>query len=1095
MRAAGLCVIVLIAGASCKTDEQKTEQQKPAKLFTRLESAVDFRNDLKDTDDFNIIEYLYYYNGAGVAAGDINNDGLCDLYFSSNQGSNKLFLNKGGLKFEDITSSSDTEGVDGWKTGVTMADVNGDGWLDIFVAGVGNYKKFDGRSQLLINNGDLTFDDRTEEYGLAFEGLSTHASFFDYDNDGDLDMYLVNHSVHSTRSLGDKSLRFKHDSIAGDRLYRNELVPEGKTHFTDVTLQAGILNSQIGYGLAVAVSDLNNDGWQDIYVSNDFHETDYMYINNQDGTFRQVIETSVPHTSRFSMGSSAVDINEDGWTDLVTLDMRPRDERIIKTTQQEDNYDIFRFKLGFGYHYQFPRNAMQISNGIDADGNLLFTDVAPYAGVDATDWSWAPVVTDFNNDGLKDMFITNGILRRPNDLDYINYLSSDSAQKIVSDETLASKMPPGTVPDMIFMNASGTDMTFVDMTNKWMDARPDISNGAIAADLDNDGDQDIVVNTLNDNAVVWRNNSAVDTAKFIRFNLAGNAPNTFGVGAKVVVSFHGHSVYLEQQPARGWESSTEPVLHAGVGNIDVVDSVTVVWPDRKFQVMRNVKVNQQLTLRQSEAAGTWSYTNKVNKILTHIPSKDFVHHENTFNPFEREFLLMYSLSTQGPCMAVGDFNGDKLDDYFIGGAAGQSGAVYFQARDGSFTVSQQPGFEGSSEDTAAEVVDVNGDGSLDLVIAGGGQEFEQPDRRLIPKVYLNNGRGQFRRDEKAIPLIYANVSCVVATDVDSDGDQDLFVGGLVMSKFYGMDPQSFVLINDGRGKFEDQTQKWISDRIPGMVTDAAWTDLNGDKKPDLVMVGEWMPVKIFINNGKALADQTLDYGLATSYGLWKTIAAADFDQDGDVDLVAGNMGLNSRLHASVANPVELYVGDIDFNFSLDQIVTYYNGGVKHPFISRDLLVKQVPPLKRKFLKYSDYGKVTLTDIIPLERQALHKVANELGSMYLENIENKKFAMKRLPKEAQYSSVFSILANDVDSDGNKDLLLVGNIDAVQPDIGRFDGSYGLILKGDGKGGFTSLPISSGFVVKGQGRDIKMAKNAKGETVYIVARNNDSVLYFK
>jgi hypothetical protein len=1091
-----LCSLVLIVSISCTP-----EQSDSHKLFTRMERVIDFRNDLKDTDDFNIIEYLYYYNGAGVAAGDINNDGLCDLYFSSNQGQNKLFLNKGGLEFDDITTSSNTGGVAGWKTGVTMVDVNGDGWLDIFVAGVGNYKKFDGQNQLLINNGDLSFNDRTEEYGLSFKGLSTQASFFDYDNDGDLDMYLVNHSVHSTRSYGEKALRFQHDSIAGDRLYRNELVPSGHAHYTDVTSTAGILNSQIGYGLAVSASDFNNDGWQDIYVSNDFHETDYLYLNNQDGTFRQVIEASAPHTSRFSMGSSAADINEDGWNDIITLDMRPREEAIIKTTQQEDNYDIYKFKLSFGYHYQFARNAMQINNGVDAEGNLLFTDVAPYAGVDATDWSWAPVVTDFNNDGWKDLFVTNGILQRPNDLDYTNYMSTDSAQKIVSDEVLASKMPGGKVPDMIFSNVpkndmTENDMTFQDMTNVWMDPRPDISNGAVAADLDNDGDQDIVVNRLNDNAVVWRNNSKADSARFIRFSLAGTSPNSFGIGAKVIVSFNDRSVYLEQQPVRGWESSSEPVMHAGLGNATVVDSITVIWPDQKYQTLKRVQPNQQITLKQSEATGKWNYVRKKEAILTQIPSKDFTHRENEFSPFEREPLIMRSFATQGPCIATGDLNGDKLDDYYIGGGAGQAGIVYFQTYGGSFVASQQTAMDKEAEETAAVAVDVNGDGSLDLVVAGGGQEFTQPDKRLTPKVYLNNGKGQFRKSDQSMPEIYTNASCIVAADVDSDGDQDLFIGGLVMTRFYGMDPQSFVLINDGHGKFNDRTQNWIADPIPGMVTDAAWADVNGDKRPDLVMIGEWMPVKVFVNNnGEFLEDKAEQYDLANTSGLWNTLAAADFDNDGDTDLALGNIGLNSRLKASVANPIELYAGDIDANFSLDQIVTYYNQGVKHPFISRDLLVKQVPPLKRKFLKYGDYGRVTLNDIIPPERQAMHKTANELASVYLENVNNKKFALRRLPKEAQYSSVYSILPADVDHDGNKDMLLIGNLDGVQPDIGRFDGSYGLILKGDGRGNFKSLPITSGFVVKGQGRDIKLIVNSKGENVYLVARNNDSVLYFK
>jgi len=672
-------------------------------------------------------------------------------------------------------------------------------------------------------------------------------------------------------------------------------------------------------------------------------------------------------------------------------------------------------------------------------------------------------------------------------------METDSAQKHISDEQLAARMPDGKVPDLIFKNNGS--MSFSNMNDAWIDSRPDASNGAVAADLDNDGDLDLVVNSLNDDAVIMENNSG-DT-HFLRIRLEGATPNNFGVGAKVIVKTGNRSVYLEQQPVRGWESSTEPILHVGLGALNVADSIIVIWPGGKFQKTGATNAGQLITLKQSDASGSWSFKTQAKPLLKEIKSGGFVHKENDFNPFEREPLLIRGLATQGPCLTTGDFNGDRLEDYFIGGGVNQAAGVFLQAADGSFKESRQPALQSDSrfEDTAVAAVDVNGDGSLDLVVGSGGQEITEPDKLLTPRIYLNNGHGQFSEFGKGMPSIYANTSCITASDIDDDGDQDLFIGGLVMTNFYGMDPRSFVLINDGEGRFDDKTKEWISDLIPGMVTDAEWADLNGDSKPDLIIVGEWMPVSIFINAGNSLKDETKTYGLAMSSGLWNTVATGDFDNDGDIDVVAGNIGTNSRLQASIANPVELFAGDIDANFSLDQILTYYNQGIRYPFVSRDLLVKQVPPLKRKFLKYEDYRKVTLNDIIPPSRQAMHKVANFVSSMYLENVEKRKFDMRMLPKEAQYSAVYSILPADVDNDGYEDLLLVGNTDAVQPDIGRFDGSYGLILKNDTKGSFVSQPVSAGFVVKGQGRDIKAVKNSKGEKIYIVARNNDQVLYFK
>ena len=593
--------MLLIAVICCKP------KPKPATVFTRVPSSVTnitFENNLENTDDFNIIEYLYFYNGGGVAIGDINNDGLPDIFFSSNQKSNALYLNKGNFTFEDITLSAGVSGVGNWKTGVTMTDVNGDGYLDIFVCGVGNYKKFDGKNQLFVNNQDLTFTDQTEEYGLSFQGFSTQASFFDYDNDGDLDMYLVNHSVHTRRSYGTASLRFESDSLSGDKLYENEWIPKGKHHFTEVTTRAGIFNSPIGYGLSVGVSDLNLDGYLDIYVANDFHENDYLYINQRNGTFKQTLEESIPHSSRFSMGNDIADINNDGLNDIITLDMLPGNEGVRKTTAGEDPFEIYDFKLRYGYHYQFSRNALQWNRGLDKEGNLMFSDIAPLAGVEATDWSWAPLLADFDNDGYKDLFISNGIVGRPNDLDYINYIQSDSAQRYFSDEKLFNQMPSGKVANFFFQNKG--DLTFNDVSDSWIGSEPGLSAGASYSDLDNDGDLDLVVSNVNDKASVYRNDLPDSVSNFLKIKFEGKENNRFGVGAKATIYADGKEFYYEQIPTRGWLSSVDVVMHIGVGTAAKVDSVRVLWPGDKMQLVRSPAINQTLVVNEKDSQTIYS---------------------------------------------------------------------------------------------------------------------------------------------------------------------------------------------------------------------------------------------------------------------------------------------------------------------------------------------------------------------------------------------------------------------------------------------------------------------------------------------------------
>lgn len=1092
---------VLITAISVVINSCHTAESRES-MFTELSPAttnIDFRNTLTQTEDFNIIEYLYFYNGGGVSAGDINNDGLIDLYFTSNQGENKLYLNKGNFVFEDITRSAGVGGVGNWKTGTTMADVNGDGYLDIFVCGVGNYKKFDGRNQLFINNGDMTFTDRSKEYGLAFQGFSTQAAFFDYDNDGDLDMYLLNHSVHTTRSYGHSRLRHQSDVLAGDKLYRNELVPSGKPRFTQVTARAGIYSSQIGYGLGVAVSDVNNDGYADIYVSNDFHENDYLYINQRDGTFVETVSKSLPHVSRFSMGNDIADINNDGRFDIMVLDMLPREESIIKTTAGEEPYDIYQFKLRFGYHHQFSRNTLQLNRGIDGYGKVLFSDVAAFAGVEASDWSWAPLLADFDNDGYKDIFIANGIVTRPNDLDYINFISSDTARQNYDYEAFIRNMPSGKVANMFFRNQGG--FHFEDVSSKWAQPRSNISTGAAYADLDNDGDLDLIVNNINEHASIYRNNSSRE-GNWLQVEFQGDAGNRFGIGAKVLVYTQDNVIVHEQFLTRGWESSVSPVMHIGVGD-GTVDSVTVIWPGGNYQTIKSDLQNRRIRVAHSHAVVQWDYRPEAQSTLFRRKEGPFEHKEDDFNAFNGEKLIPHMVSTQGPRLAVADVNGDGLEDFFVGGAAGQAGELFLQRRAGGFVSSSQQALaiDSASEDTGSVFFDADGNGTQDLLVVSGGQRFTGTDRRLGPRLYLNDGQGNFTRASSSLPELFVDASCVEVADIDADADADIFIGGRVVAGEYGRAPRSYLLINKGKGRFADESFRLAAtgERANlGMVTDACWDDINGDGRLDLIVVGEWMPITVLVQNADGnFANRTAEYGLAKTAGWWNVLHRADVDADGDMDFLAGNLGKNSRLRPTSAEPVSLYVGDMDGNGGTDHLLTYYNSGVSHPFISRDQLVKQVPSFRRDFLKYSTFRHVKREQIIPPFETGNYLVLHvDMFSSVLLKRQGGRLVISELPADVQLFPVFGFEDGDFDGDKNTDLLAVGNLSAVQPDLGRYDAGYGLMLSGDGAGGFKPVPLErSGFVVQGQGRDIRTLRSSSGKTLILVTRNNERMLIFE
>lgn len=1086
---------------ACEDSLDREASSSLFRLKDSIHTRIAFHNTLVDDKNFNIIEYLYYYNGGGVAIGDVNNDGLPDVYFSANQRPNKLYLNKGNLKFEDITDRAGVAGKGNWKTGVSMVDVNSDGLMDIFVCGVGNYKKFNGFNQLYINNGDLTFTDKTTEYGLTFQGFSTQASFFDYDLDGDLDMYLLNHSVHTQRSYGKVSLRYQVDSLAGDRLYKNLFRETGTHKFQDVTKDAGILSSQVGYGLGVAVSDVNNDGFPDIYISNDFIENDYLYINQKDGTFVQQLEKVMPHSSRFSMGNDIGDINNDLLPDIITVDMLPQDESVIKTSAGEDSYEVYAFKLKYGYHKQVSRNTLQLNLGKIDSAAVSFRDIALAAGVSATDWSWGPLLQDFDGDGYKDLFVSNGIVRRPNDLDYINFISSDSVQRQSDVLPWISKMPEGKVSSYAFRNRG--DLTFEDVTAQWGLSRPGFSNGDAIADLDNDGDPDLIVNRINEPAHVYENTS--QPGSFVKIRLKGDSTsgNINGIGAKVLVSFDSTTQMQELFPVRGWCSSSDFALMFGLSGTKKAN-VKVIWPDNRV-TEKNVS-GKEVLVSYKEATKQNTTPSKPKSLFEATDGPAFIHRENEFNAFNRESLIPHMLTTEGPCVATGDINGDGMDDAFIGGAKGQRGELFLQDRSGSFIRKDIASFKlhQDAEDVAAAFFDSDKDGDLDLIVVSGGQEELERTELLNPRLYINDGKGNLSYDKSRLPAIALQGSCVKPADYDGDGDQDLFIGSSVMPMLYGMAPVSYLLINDGTGNFLVNSG-WLgastfdnpSRNRPGMVKDATWVDVNKDGLLDLVLVGEWMPITILIQQkDHRFLNMTQQYGTSNTKGWWSSVTAVDIDNDGDEDLIAGNVGLNSRLKASSEKPLTMYLGDFDSNGGSDHILVYYNGDKSYPFTSRDQLVKQLPALKKKFLNYYDYRNVLLDDIVTPQLQGNSAVmqATEFASLVLLNNRD-KFIVRQLPMEAQMFPVYSILADDVNSDGHQDLMLCGNLTAVQPEIGPYDAGVGLVLMGDGSGSFDAVaPRHSGFIVTGEGRDIRKV-NSNGQKLYLVGRNNNSVLAFK
>jgi hypothetical protein len=1088
---------------SCKNSEKLGDE-----LFSSLPASythVDFTNQLTETEAFNIIEYLYFNNGAGVAAGDINNDGLTDLYFTSSQDDNKLYLNRGNLRFEDITDAAGVAGTSDWKTGVTMADVNGDGLLDIYVCAVGNYKGLEGKNQLFINRGNLTFKDEAHDYGLDFQGFSTQAAFFDYDMDGDLDMYLLNHSVHTTRSYGGVALRLDNDTRAGDRLYRNEEA-NGKRIFYDITLEAGIYSSQIGYGLGVNICDINNDAFPDIYVSNDFHENDYLYINNGNGTFSERLTELLAHTSRSSMGNDVGDFNNDGQLDVMVLDMLPDEEQIRKQSGGEDDYELFELKRKYGYNYQFVRNTLQLNLG-----GGIFSEIGRLAGIYSTDWSWSPLFCDVDNDGWKDLFITNGIYRRANDLDYIKFLTggnryfSTQDNRGVPDKVLYEKMP--LYPNVNYIFRNNGDLTFSNKAGAWGFKTRSYSNGATYVDLDNDGDLDLVVNNINEPAFILKNNAEKQTGNhYLTVEFKGRGLNPRGVGARVTLYNKGQKQVAEQYATRGFMSATSDVLHFGLGKAEVIDSLVVRWPDRSGQVMRNIPTNQVITLDISNAhmpATAMAEDQEKMKLFSgvHLSGLEFNHVEDAYVDYYRERLIPHNLSAEGPPLAVGDINGDGLDDLFVGGAKGQPAVLFMQQPDGTFKPLEVPLFikERYTEDTDAAFFDADGDDDLDLYVVRGGNEYPAGNAMLTDRLLINDGRGGFAPcEDGTLPVMANNGSCVRPCDFDGDGDQDLFLGSRSLPGAYGWSPEHALLENNGKGHFKDVTESWSQGlKNAGMVTDACWTDYDRDGDPDLILAGEWMKVCVFRNDKGYLKEVTAGAGLDNTSGWWYCIHAADVDGDGDMDLIGGNLGLNSLLKASVEQPVEMYLADFDNNGSLDQVICSYQEGISYPVASLDELASQITGLGKRFSSYADFGGKTAKDIFGknmLDHAVVKKAELFESCLFLNNGDG-TFTMNKLPVEAQFSPVRDILVRDIDLDGQEDLVLAGNDYSAVPSIGRYDASYGWCLLGDSLHRYHALmPVASGLVVKGDARRIRIIE-VQGKSYVVVAVNNGDLQVFR
>lgn len=1104
-----LAPLLLILFSACKNKEANdTVVEKKETLFTLLppqETGISFVNTVENQRNFNIFKYRNFYNGGGVAIGDINNDGLQDIYLTGNMVPNKLYLNKGNFKFEDISESAGVKGNKPWSTGVVMVDVNQDGLLDIYVCNAGNMEGNNHDNDLYINNGDLTFTEKANEYNLAKTGFTTHASFFDYDKDGDLDAYILNNSNIPVSSLGYAEQRqvraqdwegvpdiFKG---VGDMLLRND---NGK--FVDVSEEAGIYGSLIGFGLGVLVTDFNGDLYPDIYISNDFYERDYLYINQKDGTFKEEIKEWTSHLSLSAMGIDIADINNDGHNDIFITDMLPEEEQRVKSVMEFEGYNVFDLKQSKDFYQQYIQNTLQLNNG-----NGTFSEVAYYSGVDATDWSWAGLMFDMDNDGLKDIFVTNGINHDLTDLDFVDFFANEIVQKMAltgkkeSIDSIINKMPVKPQPNYAYKNNG--DITFKNANKEWGFELPSRSNGAAYGDLDNDGDLDLVINNVNTEAFVYRNNSDAQLSNnYIQLKFKGSEKNPFAVGTLAKFYFDGNVINQELIPSRGFQSSMEYGMTIGLGQTKALDSIRIVWPDDLTQKLENVKANQVLTLDHSQATETYKIPKKEVKksFLSELDTKMMASHkEDGHNDFDYEGLIYQKLSQEGPALAVGDVNGDGNEDLFIGGAQGQPGTIYLHIGNGKVSPKNSADLEKDSalEDVTAAFFDANGDGHLDLIVGSGGNNVAQ-QRNYRARLYLNDGNGNFTKSENELPSTFKNISTISPFDFDGDGDVDLFIGSRSVVGVYGISPDHLLLENMGNGTFTNATERLGYDlKDAGMVTDSKWVDIDGDSKKDLILTAEWDTPKIYKNTGRRLTK--MSSSLDSLYGWWNTVEAADLDGDGDLDLILGNQGLNLHYKPTPETPMKMWINDYDNNGTIEQITTLQKDGKDYPIHQKRELTEQLPTLKKQNLKASDYAGRTIQELFPKEvlDKSIVKNAVTSASVIAINEGGGKFTVQNLPPRVQLSCICDITCIDVNKDGNLDLIMAGNNFEFKPQFSRLDAGYGNLLLGDGKLGFEWEDFdTSGFKIRDEVKYLKQFKDKNGKVFVIAAINNNTPKIF-